>query len=161
MMIILDFFSSGTSFESGLFTFVVIAPSAIATIILLLILFKRFSIIREDILIRLKCIALMLISYIYIYNVIECFQSIPCIIAIPLKVPVLFFLGIIWIFQNPTQSPLLMVLLYSGAFIVVASYLATKGITNLRKRIVASFLIGFLIYMVASIPLVMYGLSTM
>jgi len=99
----------------------------------------------------------MLISYIYIFDIIGTIQtkSISDIIITPLIVPAVFLFGIIWSFEYPSQSPLLITFLYSNIFIIIAAYLATKGITNLPKRIILFLIIAFLICATAATPLIM------
>ena len=129
----------------------------ITAIILLLILSNKFPIIQNNIKIRFVCIILLLISYIYIFNIVGAFQtkSISDIIVMPLMIPVIFLFGIIWTFEYPSQSPLLITFLYSNIFIIIAAYLATKGITNLFKRIILFLIIAFLICATAATPLIM------
>ena len=80
-------------------------------------------------------------------------MSISDIVTIPLRAPVMFFFNIMIIFFDPTKI-LLSAFVYLGAFIILAAYLATKGITNLPKRIILFIVIGFLIYVVATTPLI-------
>lgn len=155
MMIIPSFFSVGVWHKSSIFTSIALAPVIVAVIVLLLILFNKFSIVRESIKVRFTCITLMLISYIYIYETIAAIQvmSISDIVTIPLRVPIIFFFDMVIIFLEPTRV-LLLALTYLSAFIAIAAYLATKGITNLSKRIVLSLIFGFLIYVAAITPLI-------
>ncbi len=166
-----SFFDTSWSYtESSIPTFIMVAPITIATIILLLILSKWFSVVREDIKIKLKCIALMSIIYIYIYTIYDVIvlnqEAVLFFIANPLKIiaafimPLfLYFLGITVMLFDPTVS-LFSPLIYSGIFIVIIAYLATKGITNLRRRIISSFLIGLFIYMIAIFPFIMSYMSS-
>ncbi len=162
----ISFFDRMWHVDSTFILFVMIAPIVIATIILLLILPKWFSVVREDIKVRLKCMALMLIIYIYIYyiyDVIGLNQAVffvsdiiaaPSNIIIALIMPFFMsFLGITGMLSDPSTS-LLSPFIYSGIFIAIAAYLATKGITNLRKRIIFSFLTGLFIYMFAIFPFI-------
>ena len=155
VMVIPSFLSSRAWYESSIITSVALAPVIIALIILLLILFNKFPIVQNNIRVRFICITLMLISYIYIYEIIAAIQvmSISQIITIPLRMPVIFFFDAVIIFFEPTRV-LLSAFVYLGVFIIIAAYLATKGITNLPKRIILFLIIGFLIYVAAITPLI-------
>jgi hypothetical protein len=64
-----------------------------------------------------------------------------------------------WLFAGLFQTPLLTAF-FLTIFIFSATYLATKGIENLAKRIVLFFIIGFLIFISAITPLILAYMST-
>ncbi len=129
--------------------------------ILLFILFKKFFFIWTTVKARIICIILLLLGYILGFYLPICFtfgsftHIFSCIVWLPLMPFMTIFLDIIWSFEYPSQSPLLITFLYSNIFIIIAAYLATKGIANLPKRIILFFIIAFLICATAATPLIM------
>ena len=129
----------------------------IIAIILLLILSNKFPAVWKNIKTRMICVIILLIVCIYNYcffSVITggIFSDIYKVIFLPI---IIFLFSIIWSFEYPSQSPLLITFLYSNIFIIIAAYLATKGITNLPKRIILFLIIAFLICATAATPLIM------
>ena len=160
--IIPSFFSYGTEFENNIFALAISIPIPILSIILLLILSNKFPAVWKNIKTRMICVIILLIVCIYNYcffSVITggIFSDIYKVIFLPI---IIFLFSIIWSFEYPSQSPLLITFLYSNIFIIIAAYLATKGITNLPKRIILFLIIAFLICATAATPLFVNFLST-
>jgi hypothetical protein len=166
--IIPSFFSHGTGLENNIFAFSIFAPIPILSIVLLLVLSKKFSNVWNNIKTRTLCVVILSIICMYclwfiiggvdnlffmeisLWNILELFV-----------LPVFIILSnIILLFVDPIKSPLLITFLYSNIFIIIATYLATKGITNLPKRIILFIIIVFLICATAATPLLMNFLST-
>ena len=123
---------------------------------LFFVLSKKIPVAYNLIKTRIVCVLILLLVYIISFYFPICLEqfSLSCFLWLPLAPLITFLFGIIGIFEYPTQMPLLSTFLYSNIFIIIAAYLATKGITNLPKRIILFLIIAFLICTTAATPLI-------
>ena len=129
----------------------------IFALIFLFILSRKFPVVWKNTRTKIICLFFLLFAYIVGFYFITCLiqsSGISCFFlsfSAPIIAPIF---SVIFLLANPIKSPLLMTLLCSIISIAITSYLTTKGITNLSKRIILFFIIGFLVYIIAVTPLI-------
>ena len=159
MMIIHYIDDTSIGFGLNTYTFFLLFDNLlpISILIFLFIISKKIPAVWENTRIKIICTVILLLVYVIGFYFPVCLSQLDdpsCFLWLPIAPFITFLLGVIWIFEYPTQNPLLSTSLYSGIFIISAAYLAIKGIKNLVKRIILFFLIGFLICVTTATPLI-------
>lgn len=135
-----------------------IVPSS-SVILLSSILSGKFSITWKIIRTRFYCIILLLVAYIYsslFFFDLVCFiqgESFAWVLRDLSKIPLrpFFFVIVLPFFIKAVPAAFLC----SNVLTIPAAYVATREIENLPLRIISAFLLAFLIYLAATLPIIL------
>lgn len=133
--------------------------SPIFILIFLFILSKKIPVAWENIKIRIVSVFVLSVVCMYSYALSHLILNGDRIYKI-FFLPIWMFFGTIIQFGDFLKSFSLIAFIYLNVFIIIAAYLTTKGIKNLKTRIILFLLIGFLIHITATIPLILMRTHT-
>ncbi len=136
--------------------------------ILLFILLKKIPTVYMVARTKIACAIFLLFGYMWGFGLpiglsmcftLELFDFFLCFLEMFFYPIIILFFGIIWLFEYPSQSPLLFVFLFSNVITILIACIITKDIKNLLKRIIVIFILTFLIYLVSASPLIYIHLA--
>ncbi|MCK5123510.1 MAG: hypothetical protein KAQ87_05200 [Candidatus Pacebacteria bacterium] len=141
----------------GFFVFGNLSP--IFILIFLFILSKKIPVAWENVKTRMISVLILSVVCMYSYTLSHLIMNGDGIYKI-FFLPIWMFVGAIIQCTDSLKSFSLVAFVYLNVFIVIAAYLTTKGIKNPKTKVILFFLIGFLIHITATIPLIIMRTHT-